>query len=211
MSVFIKPYNPQKSFSYQVGKVITEKPWTRPNYHKLKEFFKEIQNSSEILKDYDLYLLGGVLWDFNNTWDVDIAMINNPSSYIVLEDYMYYMYDIALNKYNLLIDVAWLDTKPEDIIYTPDYSFITDNNFLKIGYIKKQIGEEFDEINLINHPNFTLYGEYLVGGNYKYKNVKLSFIDKVKNNPNPVTKITFPVKDFLEKDEDYFLRNTNRF
>lgn len=210
MSVFNQFYNPSKSFSYQIGKIITEKPWRRPTYSVIKEFLFEIQNTSDIMKDYDLYLLGGILWDFNNTWDVDIVMIGNPSSYMILEDYMYYMYDLALNKYNLLIDVSWINTKPEDIIYTPDYSFITDDDFLKIGYIRKQIGEEFGEINLCDKPNYTLCGDYLVKGNYKHKLPKKSFINKVKNNPNPISKITFPVKEFLETDEEYFLKNTNR-
>jgi len=210
MSVFAKPYNPSKYFSYQRGKIITEQPWRRPTYSKVKEFLLEIQNTSDIMKDYDLYLLGGVLWDFNNTWDVDINLIGNPTSYIVLEDYMHYMYDIAFNKYNLLIDVAWVNTKPKDIIYTPDYDFTLDNEFLNIGYIKKQIGDEFEEINFSNEPNYTLYGDYLVKGNWKHKSIKESFIEKVKNNPNPVTKVTFPVKEFLENNEDYFLKNTNR-
>jgi hypothetical protein len=40
--------------------------------------------------------------------------------------------------------------------------------------------------------------------------MKESFIEKVKNNLNPITKVTFPVKEFLENDEEYFLKNTNR-
>jgi hypothetical protein len=210
MSVFAKLYNPSKYFSYQRGKIITEQPWKPPTYSRVKEFLLEIQNTSDIMKDYDLYLLGGVLWDFNKTWDVDINMVGNPASYIVLEDYMHYMYDIALNKYNLLIDISWVNTKPEDIIYTPNYSFISDNKFLCIVYVKKQIGDEISETDLRNKPNYTLCGDYLVEGNWKHKSSKPSFIEKVKNNPNPITKATFSVKEFLENDEEYFLKNTNR-
>lgn len=209
MSVFAKPYNPLKYFSYQRGKIITEQPWKRPTYSKVKEFLLEIQNTSDIMKDYDLYLAGGVLWDFNKTWDVDINLIGNPS-YTVLEDYMHYMYDIAFNKYNLLVDIVWINTKPEDIIYTPDYPFILDNEFLSIGYAKKQIGDEFEEINLSDKPNYILCGDYLVKGNWKHKPMKESFVNKVKNNPNSISKVTFPVKEFLENNEDYFLKNTNR-
>jgi len=210
MSVLTKSYNPQKNFLYQRGKIITKQPWKRPTYNKIKEFLSEIQKTSDIMKDYDLYLIGGVLWDFNDTWDVDIIMMGNPSSYIVLEDYMNYMYDIALNKYNLLIDIVWVNTKPEDIIYIPDYPFIFNNDFLKIGYIKKQIGDELKEINLSNQPNYILCGDYLVKGNFKNEIIKESFINRVKNNPKLVTKVTFPVKEFLENDEIYFLKNTNR-
>jgi hypothetical protein len=210
MSVFAKPYNPSKYFSYQRGKIITEQPWKRPTYSRVKEFLLEIQNTSDIMKDYDLYLLGGVLWDFNKTLDVDINLIGNPNSYIVLEDYMHYMCDIALNKYNLLVDVAWVNTKPEDIDFdlSPDYT--VDNEFLKIGYIKKQIGEEYEEIDLRINPLYSVQGDYLVKGNWKHKPFKESIIEKIKNNPNPITKTTFSVKEFLENDEEYFLKNTNR-
>lgn len=210
MIVFEKSYNPNKFFLYQRGKIITEKPWQRPNYPVIKNFLFEIKNTSTIMEDYDLYLMGGVLWDFNNTWDVDIGMMGNPTSYIILEDYMHYMYDIALNKYNLLIDITWFNTKPQDIIYTSDYSFIDDNEFLKIGYSKKQIGEEFSELDLRNNPSYSVLGDYLIGGNFKNKTIKKSYIEKIKNNPNPISKITFPVKEFLETDEEYFLKNTNR-
>jgi len=210
MSVFKKTYDSSEYFLYQRGKIITEIPWKRPTYSKVKEFLLEIQNTSDIMKDYDLYLLGGVLWDFNTTWDVDINLIGNPTSYLVLEDHMHYMYDVAFNKYNLLIDVNWVNTKREDIIYTPNYIFSNDNEFLSIGYIKKQIGNEFKELNLNDMPNYTLCGDYLVKGNWKYTPFRESFIEKIKNNPNPITKITFPVKEFLENDEEYFLKNTNR-
>lgn len=212
MSVFVKPYNPQKYFSYQIGKVLTEKPWTRPNFYKIKEFFKEIQNTSEILKDYDLYLIGGVLWDFNDTWDVDIVMVGNPSSYIILEDYMHYMYDIALNKYNLLIDISWVDSKPEIKINNNEYLYINRNiQFLKIGYIRKQIGDDFNEMDLSINPNIILCSDYLIEGNYKNYPLKKSLINKIKTNINSTSIMSFPVKDLLENDEDYFLKNTNRY
>ena len=211
MSVFAKYHNPSKYFSYQRGKIITEKPWKRPTYSVVKEFLFEIQSTSDIMRDYDLYLLGGVLWDFNKTWDVDIALIGDPTSYKVLEDHMHYMYDIALNKYNLLIDIMCANTKPEDIIYTSDYVFSNDDNdFLCIDYIKKTIGDESEEENLSDRPNYTLCGDYLAKGNRKHKPMKELFIERVKNNPNALTKTTFSVREFLEKDENYFLKNTNR-
>ena len=83
-------------------------------------------------------------------------------------------------------------------------------NDKELGYIKKQIGDEFQELNLSDMPNYTLCGDYLVKGNWKYAQFRESFIEKIKNNPNPITKITFPVKEFLENDEEYFLKNTNR-
>lgn len=209
MSVFATPYNPSKYFSYQRGKIVTEKYWEQPTYSKIKEFLLEIKNDSDIMKNYDLYLVGDILWGFNNTWDIDIIMIGNPTSYIVLEDYMHYMYDIALNKYNILVDISWVNTKPENITYTPDYNFSYDNDFLRIGYVRKQIGEEYEELDLRTNPSFLVQGDYLIKGNFKNINLKESFINKIKNTSNSIIKTTFSIKEFLENDEEYFLKNTN--
>jgi UDP-2,3-diacylglucosamine pyrophosphatase LpxH len=209
MSVLSKPYNPSKYFSYQRGKITTETPWNPPTYPKVKQFLLEIQNTSDIMKDYDLYLVGDILWGFN-TDDVSIIMIGNPTSYIVLEDYMHYMYDIALNKYNISIDINWVNTKPEDITYTPNFDFSYDNDFLRIGYVKTQIGEKQEELDLRNNPSFLVQGDYLVKGNFKNINFKESFINKIKNTSNSPLKMTFSVEEFLENDEEYFIKNTNK-
>ena len=209
MLVLSKPYDPLKYFSYQRGKIITKQPWKYPTYFKVKEFLSEIKTTSDIMKDYDLYLAGDILWGFD-TEDINIIMLGNPTSYIVLEDYMHYMYDIALNKCNISIDINWLNIKPEDIIYTPDFNFSYDNDFLRIGYTKKQIGEEHEELDLRINPLFSTQGDYLVKGNFKNINFKESFINKIKNTSNSIIKTTFPVKEFLENDEEYFLKNTNK-
>jgi hypothetical protein len=210
MSVFATPYNPSKYFSYQRGKIITEKYWEQPTYSKVKEFLLEIKNDSDIMQDYNLDLVGDVLWGFNNTWDIDIIITGNPTSYIVLEDYMHYMYDIALNKYNILIDVSWVNMKPDGIIYTPDLNFSYDSDFLRIGYVRKQIGEEYEELDLRTNPLFLVQGDYLIKGNFKNINLKESFINKIKNTSNSIIKTTFSVKEFLENNEKYFLKNTNK-
>ena len=210
MSVFAKPYNPTKYFSYQRGKIITEKYWEQPTYSKVKDFLLEIKNTSDIMKDYDLYLVGDILWGFNNTEGIDIIMVKNPTSYIVLEDYINYMYDIALNKYGILIDVSWVNTKPEDITYTPDLNLSYDNDFLRIGYVRKQIGEEYEELDLRTNSLFSVQGDYLIKGNFKNISLKESFIHKIKNTSNSIIKTTYSVKEFLENDEEYFLKNTNK-
>jgi hypothetical protein len=209
MLVLSKPYDPSKYFSYQRGKIITKQPWKHPTYSKVKEFLSEIKTTSDIMKDYDLYLAGDILWGFD-TEDINIIMLGNPTSYIVLEDYMHYMYDIALNKCNISIDINWLNIKPEDIIYTPDFNFSYDNDFLRIGYTKKQIGEEHEELDLRINPLFSTQGDYLVKGNFKNINFKESFINKIKNTSNSIIKSTFPIKEFLENDEEYFLKNINK-
>ena len=155
---------------------------------KLWQSHVEIQNSkidftsindSDIMKDYNLHLVGDVLWGFNNTENIDIIITGNPTSYMVLEDYMHYMYDIALNKYNILIDISWVNIKPDDIVYTPDLNFSYDNDFLRIGYVRKQIGEEHEELDLRINPLFSAQGDYLIKGNFKNINFKESFINNI--------------------------------
>lgn len=211
MSVFEKIHIPSNYFSYQRGKIITEIPWGRPTYSKIKEFLLEIQNTSDIMKDYDLYLVGGVLWDFNKTWDVDIVMVGNCDSYIVLEDYMHYMYDIAFKSHKLLLDVSWVNDKPSDTINAPEFYPVEDIEYLTIGYIRKQIKDEISENNLLDNPNYTPYGDYLVKGNYKNSIQTVNKNnDRIKQSLKSTVVRLFSVKDFLEKDEEYFLKNTNR-
>jgi hypothetical protein len=81
----------------------------------------------------------------------------------------------------------------------------------KIGYTKKQINNEFEVKDLRNNSKFILLGDYLVqtnsslNGSYTEK-----IINKVKNNPNPITITTFSVMDFLKENESYFYSNTNK-
>ena len=74
MTTFEKIILDDRTFIYKRGIVETNVPWTKPSYEKLKEFLEVINNSTEIFKQYECYLIGGVLFDFEKTWDVDIVM-----------------------------------------------------------------------------------------------------------------------------------------
>lgn len=208
MSV-IKNLNPH--FTYQRGKVTTNTLWGNPTYSKIKDFFLEIKSTTDIMKDYDLYLVGGVLWDINKIKSIDIIMIGNPTSYIILEDYMHYMYDIALNKFNILIDISWNTSKPPKIINTSKYEVNINDEFLKIGYIKRQIGEDITEVDIRNHPQHSVQGDYLIKGSHRNE---IKWLDKlnnrIKNSKTQNKVLSFSVKEFLESSEKYFLKNTNR-
>jgi signal recognition particle GTPase len=200
-------------FLYQRGVVSTTTPWGRPTYEKLKTFLTYIQTNTSILTDYDVYIMGGVLFDFNTTWDVDICLVGGSQTNEKIEEDLNYLTDLALNTYNLLVDVSWYESRPKNLTYSEmeeSNFFQQDVNHKKIGYVKKQIGDDIQESDLRTYSDATLLTEHLIQRNYGIIKHTDKMINKVQNNPNPITITTFSVNEFLETDENHFLNNTNR-
>lgn len=214
MTTFNKTVNPNQYFHYQRGSVHTGTAWKRPSYQSIKDFFTVINQETDILSKYDVYLMGGVLYDFNQTWDVDLCITGHIQSYEELENDMNLMYDLALNHFRLLLDIQWYE-KPLPIV---TYEEITSDDFvhyrlkyIKTAYIKKEVGSEVDIVDSRDNEGVTKLTEYLVGGYHnEYPGTKQKVIDRIKNNPNKILKSVFDVKTFLTTDEQYFINNTNR-
>lgn len=213
MTTFNRESIEGQNFLYQRGVVITTTPWGRPTYNKLKTLLTDIQNNTNILNDYDVYIMGGVLFDFNTTWDVDMCLVGGIQTDEKIEQDLNYMTNLSLNTYNMLLDVTWYENRPENLIYEN----MVENDFLqqnmihkKIGYIKKQIGEEIEERDLRTYDDAIVLTEHLIQRNYGTIRHTDKMINKVQNNPNPITITTFSVNEFLENDENYFLTHTNR-
>jgi len=214
MSTFKKTAENNQYFFYQRGQVKTNNIWNRPSYNVIKEFLIEIKNTTNILEEYELYLMGGVLYDFNQTWDVDFCITGQIKNQDVLESYMNIMYDLSLNKYNFLIDIQWLEQPLPQV----SYEEITSPNFnhyklkyVKTSYIIKQIGEEKSISDLREKEGINKLTEFLVEGTHdEYPGRKEKIINRILNNPDKLLKSVFNVKTFLETDEEYFLTNTNR-
>lgn len=214
MNTFNRIANLNDSIFFQRGIVTTTKHWTRPSYQKVYDFLFNLYLKSTIIKEYDMYLMGGVLFDFNNTWDLDICLVGGDHTDEKIEKDLNFITDMGLNQFNLLLDVTWYEHRPSNLRYDEmvQNEFKPDNMIhKKIGYIKKQINDEFEEKDLRNNPNFILLSDYLVqtnsGINGRYTE---KIINKVQNNPKPETITTFSVMDFLEKGESYFYTHTNR-
>jgi len=214
MTTFNKTVNPNQYFHYQRGSVHTGTAWKRPSYQSIKDFFAVINQETDILSKYDVYLMGGVLYDFNETWDVDLCITGNIQNYEELENDMNLMYDLALNHFRLLLDIQWYE-KPLPVV---TYEEITSDDFvhyrlkyIKTAYIKKEVGSEVDIVDIRGDEGVTKLTEYLVGGYHnEYPGTKQKVIDRIKNNPNRILKSVFDVKTFLTTDEQYFINNTNR-
>ena len=213
MGTFNETANPNKTFLYQRGIVSTTTPWGRPSYNRLKILLSDIQNSTTIFSDYDVYLMGGVLFDFNTTWDVDMCLVGGNHTNEKIENDLNYITDLALNTHNLLVDVTWYESRPENLTYSSmvENDFTPDNIVhKKIGYVKKQIGEEIEERDLRTYDDAIVLTEHLIQRNYGTIKHTDKMINKVQNNPNSITITTFSVNEFLSNDENYFLNNTNR-
>jgi hypothetical protein len=158
--------------------------------------------------------MGGVLFDFNSTWDLDMCLVGGNHTDEKIEKDLNFMMDMGLNQFNLLLDVTWYEQRPSNLRYDQmvENEFKPDNIIhKKIGYTKKQINNEFEEKDLRNDPNFILLSDYLVQGNYGVNGRHTEkMINKVQNNTKPETITTFSVMDFLKENESYFHSNTNR-
>lgn len=214
MGTLGKTVSPNDYFLYQKGKVTTRRVWGRPSYVVLKEFLNTFKNESNFFNVYKIHIIGGVLFDFEKTWDVDFCVTGEVMDYQELEDYMNHMYDVALNKFGLLIDIQWLDTLIPEI----SYEEITSKDYIpykvkyrKIGYTKKQINDEVEIQDLAESPNVIKLTDYLVEGIHgEYPGDKGKIVNRILSNPNKVLKSVLDIDTFLNTDEEYFNQNTNR-
>jgi len=215
MSTFDKEIIGNEFFYYQRGKVKTNKIWTRPSYEKIKILFERIKSETDILDRYNLYLIGGVLFSFEGTWDVDLCITGNVDDYETLEKDMNIIYEISLNEIQMLIDIQWMEIPPPKV----SFSELTSPNFknyeikfLKTTYIVKKIGKEKSVIDLRNRGDIKKLTEFLVEGSHnEYPKSKKKFLDRIFAYPN-FTLVTFmDVNDFLDNDYSFFIKNTNRF
>ena len=204
-----------QDFYYRRGKVYTTKVWGRPSYDLLKFFLQKIKSDTTILTDYNVYLMGGVLYSFEDTWDIDFCITGNVSDHNKLESQMNEMYDFALNHFNILIDVQWLEIPLPEISYeelmSPNFQGYR-LKFIKTTPIIKKVGDLESIWDLRFKSGVTKITENLVEGFHdNYPGTKEKVLNRIKNNPNTVLKSVMNVWDILNHDEEYFNKNTNRF
>ena len=97
-----------KDFYYKFGPVETTKVWTSPiDVEKINGWIDDFEKLD--LEDYEVYLGGKYVIDPLNTNDVDICMTGPVYDYMRLYEIMKKGYDLALNKWNFLIDIKHYD------------------------------------------------------------------------------------------------------
>lgn len=164
-------------FFYQAGSVITHKPWGKPTFLNVEKLLDEIK----AFCDYDMYLVGGVAnGKIGNTWDIDI-IVNGLIVYQEFENTLHEIYDLALNKHNLLVDVRWIDKPVEKLSELVEGDRSEVYKSVRFGYYLKKIGADVSEINLFN--NGKKLTDYLVERDISFPT------EKCLNNSNNYIKI----------------------
>lgn len=204
-----------QEFFYKRGSVYTTKVWGRPSYNSLKLFLEKLRDETTILTDYSVYVMGGVLFSFEQTWDIDFCLTGEITSHNKLEGQMNVMYDLALNHFGILIDVQWLEIPLPEISY--DEIMSSDFHGYRLKFIKttpiiKKVDTTETTWDLREKPNVVKISENLVEGYHEsYPGTKPKIIDRIKKYPNTTLKSVLNVWDVLNNDEEFFNKNTNRF
>ena len=134
-------------FEYQVGSVTTTIPWFQPTKHILNKFIKTIPKI-EYYEKYNLFLVGGVVNKrISETWDVDIVVCGEiiPHEF---EKLLHQIYDIALNKFNILVDVRWFNIPIERHNQLVEAQIGEKVKTIRFGHYQKKIGNDCTTINL---------------------------------------------------------------
>jgi len=134
-------------FEYQVGSVTTTIPWFQPTKNILNKFIKTIPKI-EYYEKYNLFLVGGIVnKKISETWDVDIVVCGEiiPHEF---EKFLHEIYDIALNKFNILVDVRWFNAPIERYNQLVEANKKEKVKTIRFGHYQKKIGNECTEINL---------------------------------------------------------------
>ena len=163
MNIFNHSSSKDGDFFYQAGTVTTRNAWFKPTIENVAEFLKDLKKVENYDK-YKLFLVGAIANEgIGNTWDIDI-IVNGRLDCLEIEKLFRSIYDLALNKHRLLVDVRWNDIEPQS---TDQEKLI---KTVRFGYYAKKIGEKKSEINLFNKNK--RISEFLVESFYPFPNEK---------------------------------------
>ena len=125
-----------KEFEYEVGSVTTKIAWYQPTNYIVNKLIKTIKKIKNFDK-YELFLVGGVVnGRIGETWDVDIIVSGEiiPKEF---EEFLHEIYDIALNKFNILVDVRWFSVPIEYLNHLIETNKTEGVKTIRFGYSRK--------------------------------------------------------------------------
>jgi hypothetical protein len=195
-----------EEFYYRVGNVETRTPWLKPTFERMQSFLKDLSDTTDILDRNELYVWGGILFDYD-TWDIDMFFTGKYPDINQLESDLSLMYDKALNKHNLLIDSYWTLRKPKLLSYVE----AKENDFK----IERDVSIKFSKIEKIdtrNGQNQKIIRDLSGGHNKVSENlIELKFTgvlpNKFRYNPRYaeyVFKDPILAKDIIKNDKEWF-------
>lgn len=198
--VWQKTVGPNDFFEYQVGPVITNSPWLQPSYERSKSLILEILNLPNS-SNYRFEIVGGCLFSWNKTWDLDLFIFDGRPDPLILEELYFAAIDLALNKYQIKLDITH---NSKDMPAGLNY-FDRETSHIKVNKVRKQIGSEYDEIDLSKSTDSIKVSDHLVMAKWPDPNPKL--IRKLEKYPSLITR--FNAELFVSTDEAYFYNNSN--
>ena len=227
-----------KEFKYQIGEVTTTWPWPRLSYKTAKEFLLDPGCQQIFSKFQDAYIYGHFLWKNFQTWDLDLGLACDFDTidWAEVSDSLYTLYDLALNRHCLLVDITVshldvafvLPTKSELSQYNlntplsewrfPRISPLVEgpyaHRYVKICRMEKKIGEETTIFDYRHSPRTAkktsiLYGEYLAMIDFSEVNLHPKIISRIANSGKESLINFLKVPEFLTLEEKEFLRIQN--
>ena len=174
------------TFSYRLGNIQTTTPWARPSWSALDSWWEEYKNIPGT-EHYKHYVVGHALYDIDNTWDIDIALIGDIPNIDQLGNILEQGLDLALNKYKTYIDLKW---------YSSIGFRYTDNSpSSRRFYIRGELPGVEEKIRNGRQEIFKLRD---------YKDSSMHDLDDLcTNHPVMFRTIVYPGKKHLNKPSDY--------
>lgn len=127
-------------FYYRFGKAETNKPWDRPTWERFYQWWDRFKTIDGV-SDYDFHVVGGALYDIENTWDVDVAITGPVKNFKVLGDLITKGRQMGFDM-GIFVDIFWyhsIDFCYEEIIEGNIKYYL--KGTLKGDEIKMQDGE----------------------------------------------------------------------
>lgn len=185
-------------FFYKVGDIQTTTPWTRPYYSKIKDFFNYLnENHYELIKNYEIFIIGNILLNHKSTWDLDICIKGEVFEEDKMKILFDLMYDLSLNKFNLLIDLSFIDMDIfDDIDVKVSTTDIKKANVYKISNYIKTIDGVTSKLSINN--------QYFCNGVWSNSSLNGKIRSKLNNLDNEIIKTKLLLSDFLSMSEIEF-------
>lgn len=98
-----------EDFYYRFGSVETTSPWDRPTWDKFYAWWDKFK-TLEGVEDYDFHVVGGALYDIENTWDVDVAITGNIKNFVVLGELIKKGRQMGFDEFNIFVDLFWYES-----------------------------------------------------------------------------------------------------
>ena len=109
------------TFYFRKGSVVTTTPWWRPSFASAHSMLKKIKGSTDIFSRYSASIVGGCLFSWDRTWDLDIQLHSDSLDPEQLEIDFLKIYEVALNESTppkildlLISDTASCDWRVEE-------------------------------------------------------------------------------------------------